>query len=100
MALELFEAFEAYCRRENNNSFHLHLRLSQEKVNPQRWNEQFIRQEIGKFGFKNIQKVWVCGPPVMNETFDQVLSGHNQAAGEDNLLGGGVGITKDQYEIL
>ena len=95
IALELFEALEAYCRRTNTNNFHLHLRLSAEKVNPQRWDEAFIRQEIDKFGFKNIQRVWVCGPPVMNETFDRVFSAHDAAATEDTLLGGGVGLTQD-----
>ena len=94
---------EAYCRRTNTNNFHLHLRLSAEKVNPQRWDEAFIRQEIGKFGFKNIARVWVCGPPIMNETFDRVFSAANFSGNEisdENLLGGGVGLTSDQYEIL
>ena len=43
----------------------------------------------------------------MNETFDKVLSGHDQAGAggavseSDTLLGGGnVGLTPDQYEIL
>ena len=31
VALELFEALEAYCRRTQTNNFHLHLRLSQER---------------------------------------------------------------------
>ena len=103
VALELFEALEAYCRRTKTNNFHLHLRLSQESMNAQRWDAQFIRQEIGKFGSKNIQKVWVCGPPVMNETFDRVLSGHDQvgaAVSEDTLLEDNISLTPEQYEIL
>ena len=76
------------------------MRLSAEKMNPQRWDEAFIRQEIGKFGFKNISKVWVCGPPVMNETFDKAFSAHADQENEDNLLGNGVGLRRDQYEIL
>jgi len=74
VALELFEALDAYCKRKSMPNFSLFLRLSQEKVNPQRWDENFIRQEISKVGTKNIKKVWVCGPPVMNETFDRVFS--------------------------
>lgn len=50
VALELFEALAAYCKRTNNPSFTLHLRLSQENVNPQRWDEAFIRQEIARLG--------------------------------------------------
>lgn len=77
---------DEYCKRTNTNNFHLFVRLSQEKVNPGRWDEAFIRQEIDKFGAKNIQKVWVCGPPVMNETFDRVFSAE-QAGDDDKLLG-------------
>ena len=74
VALELFEALDAYCKRQNLLNFKLFVRLSQEKVNPERWDENFIRQEIHKIGAKNIKRVWVCGPPVMNETFDRVFS--------------------------
>ena len=91
VALELFEALEAQCRRADLNNFHLHLRLSQEKVNPGRWDEAFIRKEIGKHGVEAIQRIWVCGPPVMNETFDRVFS----AEGEGQL-----GLSSSQYEIL
>ena len=70
----MFEALDAYCKRNNIKIFSLHLRLSQEKVNAARWDEAFISQEIRKHGVKNIQRVWVCGPPVMNETFDRVFS--------------------------
>ena len=43
-------------------------------MNPQRWDDDFIRQEIAKYGAQNLQRVWVCGPPVMSETFDRVFS--------------------------
>ena len=76
IGLELFEALEAYCKRTKTNNFRLHLRLSQEGVNPGLWDAQFIRREISQLGCKNVQKVWVCGPPAMNETFDKVLSGY------------------------
>ena len=75
VALELFEALDNYCKRENVANFSLYVRLSQEGVNPQRWDDDFIRQEISKYGASNLQRVWVCGPPVMSETFDRVFSG-------------------------
>jgi len=106
VALELFEALEDFCRRGGYRSFHLHLRLSQEKVNPQRWDEAFIRQEIGKFGIENISKVWVCGPPVMNETFDRVFSARPRANASDNqgegplLDDGQTVLSPEQFEIL
>ena len=74
LAIELFEALDTYCKRQSLNNFSLFVRLSQEKINEQRWDENFIHQEITKLGGKNIKKVWVCGPPVMNETFDRVFS--------------------------
>ena len=74
IAVELFEALDAFCKREQRNNFKLFLRLSQENVNPQRWDADFIQQEVKKLGAKNIARLWVCGPPVMNETFDRVFS--------------------------
>ena len=75
VAVELFEGFADYCKRNGKANFQLHLRLSQEQMNPGRWDEVFIRREIGKFELTDISRVWVCGPPVMNETFDRVFSG-------------------------
>ncbi len=108
VALELFEALDEYCKRHGKDHFSLHLRLSQEKINPGRWDEAFIRQEIGKFPKKDIQRVWVCGPPVMNETFDRVFSaqseqGQNQVSQDEGPLLGQDSqtlLTKEQYEIL
>ena len=57
------------------NCFRLHVRLSQEGVNAERWNEEFVRREIEKSGgARNIERLWVCGPPAMNETFDRLLT--------------------------
>jgi hypothetical protein len=82
VALEFLEAAEAFCRRENIDNFHLYVRLSQEGVNPQRWDENFIRQQVSALGgAAQIQRLWVCGPPVMNETFDRVLSAQSDAMG-------------------
>ena len=44
IALELLEAFHAYCERHNLNCFRLFVRLSQEGVNAERWDERFIRK--------------------------------------------------------
>jgi NAD(P)H-flavin reductase len=29
---------------------------------------------MGKIGKKGVKKVWVCGPPVMTETFDRAFT--------------------------
>ena len=43
VALELFEALDTYCKNNKIKIFTLYTRLSQERVNPQRWDEDFIR---------------------------------------------------------
>ena len=37
-----------------------------------RWTPEYIDQELTPHASK-IEKVWVCGPPVMNEMFDKAL---------------------------
>lgn len=104
VCLELFEAFQAFCKRNNFGNFHLHLRLSQEKVNTERWDGHWIKRQIQKLGgAKNIERVWVCGPPAMNETFDRAFS-INDAEGrgvhaDEALLGDSI-LAPDQYDIL
>ena len=101
MALELFEALDEMCKREGLPGFSLYVRLSQEGQNPERWNDNFIRREIGKIGGKDITRVWVCGPPVMNETFDKVFSEEGGDQNDDSLLGNrALGLSRDQIEIL
>lgn len=51
----------------------LHPRLSKEKVNPARWDEAWIANTLLQYKAAEVQRVWVCGPPVMNETFDRTL---------------------------
>ena len=49
-------------------SFVLHTRFSDQKG--AKWDEQFISQHLQK---KDAKKVWVCGPPLMEESFDKIL---------------------------
>lgn len=73
VALELFEALSNYCNRKGMKNFDLFVRLSQEGKNPARWNEDFIQDQLRQFNVDEIQKIWVCGPPAMNETFDRAF---------------------------
>ncbi len=58
-------------------NFELRLRLSNEtKV---RWNQDFVKENLGKM--TPIQRVWVCGPPVMNEDFDKTLENLSEEFG-------------------
>jgi hypothetical protein len=80
------------------DNFELFTRLSQEKINPARWDESFIQNQLGKTNPKEIKRIWVCGPPVMAETFDRVFLSHtsNVKLSMVNQLT----FSKDQYEIL
>ena len=91
IALELFEALAEFCNRQGRTNFDLYVRLSGEGQNPQRWDEKFVHSQMEKFNVDEIRKVWVCGPPVMNETFDRAFSSGNTAVAQ---------LRKDQFEIL
>ena len=72
-------------------NFDLHVRLSGEGKNPGRWDENFVQKELGKFSVDEINKIWVCGPPVMNETFDRAFHSDSQTMQK---------LRPDQFEIL
>ena len=74
IALELLEAFEQYCQRNGKLNFDLYVRLAKEKKNSCRWDRNFVVNEMRKYDLGEIQRIWVCGPPAMNETFDRALS--------------------------
>jgi hypothetical protein len=44
VGLDLFEALDAYCKRQKLRNFELYVRLSKEKQNSARWDKQFIEQ--------------------------------------------------------
>ena len=50
IALELFEAFHAYCKKNNYADFRLHIRLPDEGEVLQRWDDTFIREKISLYG--------------------------------------------------
>ena len=51
----------------NIPQFKLVLRLSDQKS--PRWDKAFLSECIPK----EVEKIWVCGPPLMNESFDKSL---------------------------
>lgn len=87
VAYALCEALNNYCVRNNLKTFTLHPRLSKEKVNPARWNEAWIESTLLKYPAADVQRMWVCGPPVMNETFDRTLMDMRSRLDAKNLIG-------------
>ena len=96
--MELLLALEAYCKKKGIKNFELFQRFSKEKVNPERWDNQFIERELSK-DFTEIKKVLVCGPPVMNETFDRALSSKISQDVRSSILNA-LTFRKEQIEIL
>lgn len=69
--LDLMFALQNFCKRANIHNFDLYLRLSEEGLNAGRWEEGFIRTELMNTPAKDITRIFVSGPPCMNETFDR-----------------------------
>jgi len=61
---------KAYCLKKGRKNFEYHVRISSILPNGERWNEQFIDKALETYSDKKISKIWVCGPPLMNEEFD------------------------------
>ena len=74
VGLDLFEALKSYCLKHGLLNFDLHVRMAIEGKNPRRWDADFVRDELERFKLKEVQRIWVCGPPGMNQEFDMVLT--------------------------
>ena len=73
IGLDLIEALVRVNEKLGLDNFKLTLRLSEsEGKKLPRWTEEWIKTEMEPLAGK-IQKIWVCGPPVMNELFDKTL---------------------------
>jgi NAD(P)H-flavin reductase len=69
IALELLYSLADYCsdRQDYNTNagFELFVRLSKEGINTDRWNKDFVLQEMKKYDPEEVKRVMVCGPPAM-----------------------------------
>ena len=75
IGLQLCEGLERINERLKYNNFKLTIRLSEDiyaKSKPPRWDEKFIEAELTPHAGK-LKKVWVVGPPILNQTFDMAL---------------------------
>ena len=94
-ALDLLQGLHQISKEKNLNNFELVLRISQE--NPERWDADYLRRQIEIWnGQTGIQKIYVCGPPSMNEMFDRTLDAMLLNA-EDAR---GLGIDRSKIDIL
>ena len=60
-----------------NPRLQVHMRIKSEiKGSQERWDESFVRKQIA--AWESATKIFVCGPPSMNEVFDRIVgSGSN-----------------------
>jgi len=54
--------------------FKLVLRLSSKTKSAPRWDSNFIKEQLETYSKSGISKIWVCGPPLLEEVFDKSLS--------------------------
>ena len=93
VALELCEGLKSLCTKYDLDNFELHLRLTnygKEVKKHRRWDPAYKDEVLGKYSqvddnfakedletvtthHHRIRRVWVCGPPQMNEMFDRAL---------------------------
>lgn len=67
---QLCKGLETICQNKKIDNFEFHTRFSQEKTTEiqNKWDYKFIDENLERYSKKTkINKVWVCGPPIMNE---------------------------------
>jgi predicted ferric reductase len=58
-----------YCKSNGIDSFELKQRFSGDGT--PRWDQAWIEKQLAEGPF---DKIWACGPPVLNESFERALS--------------------------
>lgn len=77
IGLDLIEALVQVNKKLGLDNFKATVRLSEPDLNGAklpRWTPEYIDSEMSGYAGK-LSKIWVCGPPAVNEMFDKALSG-------------------------
>lgn len=74
IGLNMCEALEKVNRKLGESNFKLTVRISQrwDGFRGEIWDERFIDDNLSQYTNK-IRKVWISGPPQMNESLDKAL---------------------------
>jgi len=75
--MELLDSVHKLSEKTGKNSFEVRWRISSETK--QRWDENFIINALKEQ--KKVERLWVCGPPPMNEQFEKVLAENHKMLG-------------------
>ena len=72
IGIELCQKLLAVTEKLGHKNFDLKLRLSDAKEKQPRWDQTFIHDQLMPLK-GSISKIYVCGAPAMNETFDRAF---------------------------
>ena len=73
IGLEVVEALEKVNQKLGLNNFKAIVRLSRcEGRKEPRWTPDYIENQMTPLA-GHIQRIWVCGPPMVNQIFDKTL---------------------------
>lgn len=91
IGLDVIEALEGVNEKLGLNNFKAIVRLSNSDAlfKPPRWTPQYIEEQLTPLK-DTLSRVWVCGPPSLNETFDKTLE----------AIGPMINLKPSQYEIM
>ena len=84
IGLNVCEALEKVNRKLGETNFKLTVRISKrwDGNRGNVWDESFVEEELMPYAGK-IKKVWISGPPVMNETLDKSFENIAEKLGID-----------------
>ena len=74
IGLNMCEALDKVNRKLGETNFKLTVRISKrwDGFRGEVWDENFVQDNLSQYSNK-IKKVWISGPPAMNETLDKSL---------------------------
>ena len=61
-------------KSNKSKRFRVFFRFGDAKPKDPRWDKAFIKQTLETYEPEGISKIWVCGPPLLEEQFDMALS--------------------------
>ena len=74
IGLNMCEALDKVSRKLGETNFKLTVRISKrwDGFRGEVWDEKFVEDNLSQYTNK-IKKIWISGPPAMNETLDKSL---------------------------
>ena len=75
IALPIVDGLKELVNKSNKSKrFRVFFRFGDAKPKQPRWDEAFIKEVLETYQPEGINKIWVCGPPLLEEQFDMALS--------------------------